>query len=348
MNKEVMAEESGRNFKRVFFLGAGFSRAMDNSYPLMNDLSKNVHDSIAANKDGLGEHYRDSIAPEIKDSIETLLTYLSSDYPFKSDTRQSMNLALYKEIVKIIQNYFTDKGKVSHLAENDFNIKFSEQILDKRIDIISLNYDLVIECILSHIFEVRKYGTSPYHSYRYPVSVICNRGGAPTLGAFPYDKNDRRFRPTFLKLHGSVNWFWSGVGVSDTIYCKTPEYNTYDDIDAGLIPYIVPPVLEKNAFYNHIVLKFLWQEAHKLVEQADEIYIIGFSFPQTDLPVRFLFQSALDMNVKIPKIYIVNTGSQEDLSLNYNLVFSKYKNVDYRLCGENAFSKFVQFLTDQK
>ena len=59
--------------KKVFFLGAGFSKAIDNNYPLMPELTDNIEQKIA--KSSVAEHYGE-ISPLIKKDIEALLTYL--------------------------------------------------------------------------------------------------------------------------------------------------------------------------------------------------------------------------------------------------------------------------------
>ena len=108
----------------------------------------------------------------------------------------------------------------------------------------------------------------------------------------------------------------------------------------GLKPYIIPPVLDKNAFYNHIAIRSLWQQAEQLLKHADEIYIIGFSFPQTDLSVKYLFQSALRNSNS--EIYVVNIESIEKLEQNYHFVFEN-KNIDYSYTGKsNVLEKFIR------
>ena len=92
--------------------------------------------------------------------------------------------------------------------------------------------------------------------------------------------------------------------------------------------------MDKNAFYNHIAIHALWQQAEKLLKEADEVYIIGFSFPQTDLSVKYLFQSALRKSNA--KIYVVNPEKEETLRVNYNKVFGDdNQNVCYDYSGRS-------------
>jgi hypothetical protein len=94
--------------------------------------------------------------------------------------------------------------------------------------------------------------------------------------------------------------------------------------------------MDKNAFYNHVMIKSLWKKAKELLQNADEIYIIGFSFPQTDISIRFLFQSAL--KEKQPNIYVVNKESSTKLKQNYSQIFTG-RDVNYDLCGNNNVIK---------
>jgi hypothetical protein len=112
-----------------------------------------------------------------------------------------------------------------------------------------------------------------------------------------------------------------------------------ENIDAGLTPYIVPPVMDKNSFYNHIMIKSLWKKAKELLHDADEIYIIGFSFPQTDISIRFLFQSALEG--KWPKIFVVNKVNEKaknDLMRDYSQIFIGH-NINYYFCKDDDVIK---------
>ena len=61
--------------KRVFFLGAGFSKAIDEDYPLMEGLTQNI--GIMLEKESVAKHYEE-IAPLTKGNVESLLTYLST------------------------------------------------------------------------------------------------------------------------------------------------------------------------------------------------------------------------------------------------------------------------------
>jgi hypothetical protein len=49
------------------------------------------------------------------------------------------------------------------------------------------------------------------------------------------------------------------------------------------VPFIVPPAAAKSPFYANPVTRELWQQAGAAVHHADEIALVGYSVPMTDL-----------------------------------------------------------------
>ena len=324
--------------KKVFFIGAGFSKAIDEHYPLMWQLTENIETEIGNTKSSLAEHYRE-IAPNIKQNIESLLTYLSTDFPWKSDTTKYANLALYEEVIKLISKKFSSLAKQSiqdFRRSNNIGEKLAQYVsthLDE-CNFITLNYDLLLEeTLLSKLKDINsQLGFADF--YKYPMAWIGSRNHSGTFGFTNYERENKPNVPVILKLHGSANWFWAGVNPSDIIYYRNWNKNEKGNIDMGLKPYIIPPVMDKDAFYNHIAIHALWQRAEKVLKEADEIYIIGFSFPQTDLSVKYLFQSALRHSNA--KIYVVNPETEKTLRVNYDKVFGKdNENICYEYSGKN-------------
>lgn len=325
--------------KRVFFLGAGFSKAIDNGYPLMKELTKEIETKITESP--VAGHYNE-IPEIIKKNVESLLTYLSTDFPWKSDTMKYEDRALYEEIIKLISQYFSNLAKksIEQTPISSFSTKLSEYVCNHFDDcnFITLNYDLLLEVTLKNSLETKKCSVGFSDFYKYPMAWIGNRN---YNGAFGFGDSERANKPNIpaiLKLHGSANWFWAGINPSDVIYYRSWNRNEKDNIDMGLKPYIIPPVMDKNAFYNHVAIHALWQQAEKLLKEADEICIIGFSFPQTDLSVKYLFQSALkDSNAKI---YVVNADPWNNLKANYTSVFYEDK-IENTYTGKDNFDGSV-------
>ena len=326
--------------QKVFFLGAGFSKAVNSNYPLMDELTKQVFERLE--KESVRKHL-DEIPEQVKQNIESLLTYLSTDFPWKTDTTKYANLALYAAIIQILSDIFSNYAQQEqkrHYSNTVFG-QFSNAVLryPNIYHFITLNYDVLLEQLLSE----RCYRPMPHfqHAYQdfysYPISWVGDRESTHTSSrvAFSHVASSK-----ILKLHGSANWFWAGESPSDILYYQDWMFQDPSRMTRGLKPYIIPPVQDKNAFYNHIAIRSLWQQAAQLLEKADEIYIIGFSFPQTDLAVKYLFQSAL--RNRDPKVYVVNTASLLDLEPLYEQVF-KLSNLNYDYTEKpDAVERFIK------
>jgi len=154
-----------------------------------------------------------------------------------------------------------------------------------------------------------------------------------------------------LKLHGSINWYYSGLNSNPTemIY----YYNYFSgELDKDIVqdkkPYIVPPIFDKNALYVHNTLRSLWRASADYLKEADNIYIIGFSLPQTDFTLKALLQSNIKDDAKI---YIINKPKdekdQEYLKEKYKESFSNQAtmgliNFEYCNCNNDVLNDFIE------
>ena len=98
---------------KVFFLGAGFSKAVRSHYPLMGELTQQVFERLK--KESVRKHL-DEIPPLVKQDIESLLTYLSTDSPWKTDATKYENKALYSAIVKILSDIFLTRPLICSIS----------------------------------------------------------------------------------------------------------------------------------------------------------------------------------------------------------------------------------------
>lgn len=324
--------------QKLFFLGAGFSKAVNNNYPLMDALTTKVLGRIQ--KGSVREHLEE-IPSKVKQDIESLLTYLGTDFPWKTDTTRYANKALYSAILHEISALFleleTSEEYIHDFKPSEVIVSFAKHVLQtpKEYNFLTLNYDIFLE----HLFGLSSQWKVDYNDlYKYPMSNLRIRiadSSSITIRS-PYPQ-----APAILKMHGSVNWFWAKTNPSDDIYFSDgTENKDFDNLVMGLEPYIIPPALDKNAFYNHIAIRSLWQQAERLLKNADEIYIIGFSFPQTDLSVRYLFQSAL--RTSKPNIYVINRAKEDELRPVYQDVLQG-QCVDYKYTGsDDVVERFIR------
>lgn len=77
------------------------------------------------------------------------------------------------------------------------------------------------------------------------------------------------------------------------------------------IPLIIPPVKNKTYEYFGDLFKTLWAKAEQSLTQANEIVLIGYSFPETDVQSDRLFRKAFSSRNNMPKIIIVNPEAEK-------------------------------------
>ena len=116
-----------------------------------------------------------------------------------------------------------------------------------------------------------------------------------------------------LKMHGSIGWYYSGIDSppSDTVYDRgvaggkwapdglfSPE-ETYGSMYDDRYPMIVPPAAVKSPYYSNTVLRAIWRCAARKLSGADELVIMGFSLPATDMLVGSLLATNVRKSCRI-------------------------------------------------
>ena len=321
------------NSNDVFFFGSGFSKSLIEDYPTLRGLSNFIDKSLKKEENSISKHYIDDVPEIFHNDIENLLTYLSTNLPYKSPVQKSLDEALYTDITSKLANKFKNLIKNKKIDMCDENKKiFADYICTNNCTCITLNYDLLLEEILyKNFFKENEYSTNNYSVfYKFPIIELKSRCGNTS---YNWVSDEEGIMPEIIKLHGSRNWLYAGLSDIDPIYLE--EGNEEEYLKADLVPFIIPPVLDKQNQYNNAILKLLWNKAFKVIEEATNIYIYGFSFPTTDYSIKFLFQSALEQNKNDYKIHVINTSEAKDeLKKHYEKIFGKNK-CDFSCCVEN-------------
>ncbi|MBF0593956.1 MAG: hypothetical protein HQL22_03210 [Candidatus Omnitrophica bacterium] len=141
-----------------------------------------------------------------------------------------------------------------------------------------------------------------------------------------------------VKLHGSIDWEASWD--EDELLGVRQIDERYSSRTSEIL--LIPPVLDKSIYYRAPFIKAQWAEAFDLLSSAEEIFIIGYSFPSTDISTRLLFQSSIGFNKNV-KMVIVNSDTEENLKDSLS-GFLKGANIEihYNYCGRNdVLFKFV-------
>lgn len=209
-----------------------------------------------------------------------------------------------------------------------FNSHFSTGISS----IVSFNYDLVLE---KYLFEKKRW--YPKDGYGFEISNL------PKINPdFQNVKSDFEI----LKLHGSLNW------EVDKIFHPIVELEWCDDNTHYFFPgYLLEekkrgfiyqggvssggwllPSWIKQFEYDELIQ--VWRKASIALNDADQIYFIGYSLPRADTSVYAMF-TGIDFSQK--KVVVIDPNTDELMEnysriiCNSNIEFVKLKLEDYLL-----------------
>src|SRR4030042_1842756 len=195
------------------------------------------------------------------------------------------------------------KAEINGPVQYDSFVDIINTLLSQKVEcsIITFNYDLGLDYSLYKRKIIPNYGLE---DVRIGVKAI------------PY-----------LKLHGSINWgrcnnnscrkvvayrnfgvteYQNDLGysilpmISKLRKMKCPFCNNELDKD----PFIVPPTWNKTAFHEQIDI--IWKKAAIELKDSEQIIIIGYSFPPTDMFFRYLFALGVDLKTILKGFYVYN------------------------------------------
>jgi len=300
----------------VFILGAGFSRAILTEMPLTKDLSAEVL-----------ECYRqaDTIPPEIRTMIEEdfekALTFLAQDKPWLREPENLRHKALYLDLTHVIRGTLHHKCRDPLVWGTNRPPLWLEALITywhtHHSTVVTLNYDTLIERVAGATYWNKRTAPIPTGDL-YPVPLTPAQQRAVPLIA-------KKALETFklFKLHGSINWFYSGRsdffgeelyyvpcmggpdGVFDAAEGHDPENPHWAQI-GDKTALIIPPVLDKSVFFQHESIRSMWFQAGEAIKSATRIVCMGYSLPSSDLTMaHFLKTSAPPRSVPFEIVDVV-------------------------------------------
>ena len=208
---------------------------------------------------------------------------------------------------------------------------------DDSIDsVITFNYDLVLEREMSAL------GVRPnYH---------CGTSAYLYKDAFAGSTR----AVSLLKLHGSVNWatctkcknLWF-LGPEATQVAALGDYACPNCRQFSLSMLIVPPTWNKGIEEGFI--RSVWSKALEELMAAGRLFIVGYSFPETDQFFKYMLGLALAQNDGLWAIHIVNPSS--DAWEAFKTLFNPYfrdRVVTFESGATQQFIPLVQSWTKQE
>ena len=298
----------------VFILGAGFSRAIGMQMPTMVELGAEVRERLAQ-----VTGFSSAIPDSLGDNIELWMTYLSQPQPWLREPEVDLHRSLGGRIRRSIAAVIKERTVLASASiAPEWLCRLILAWHRRQAVVITLNYDTLVEKACRGLRVSEK--TSVLHPADiYPpyFANLASRSGVGLWGGEVF--------PTFrlLKLHGSVNWHYSGREDfhGETIFFSdVPEFGPPDDeaahnaksqrlrdMAADKETLIIPPVAEKTTYFNNETVRGLWKDAAAALQGAPALYVIGYSLPISDLGMRFFIAGNTPNADSI--VHVVNTDT---------------------------------------
>ncbi|KTR44158.1 hypothetical protein NS303_22060, partial [Pantoea ananatis] len=279
--------------KRVcLFLGAGFSKAWDESYPLSDDVFSITEEEAKDNVknygffslfDNLNLKWADENA-SLRDKASVFKTFkynidIYKRYPSLLPSHlDKQTMELFEHQIKLyIKNKFAllvDGSELNvatkgALKRNKASIVDFFKYLSKSssLDVITTNYDIVIDKVLRRSIPERSILRGfPVHMNQ---ELQCPRRGGVGL----------------YKLNGGFEVIPSGDGFKI-------DYDSL--IDKKIAPNIILPSNDQD--YSDKYFKNAFIKSSGQLRNADLLIFIGYSFPEEDYVIQFLLKTFLDMD----------------------------------------------------
>lgn len=315
----------------VFILGAGFSKAIASQMPTMVELGQEVRERLSDEF-----NLASAIPASLGDNIELWMTYLAQPQPWLREPDIDLHRSLGARIRQSIADIVEERTlSASESTAPEWLHRLVSTWHRRQAVIITLNYDTLIER------AVRDFQMSEKISWLYPADIyppyfadILSRTGKGIWG----NNDPQTFQ--LLKLHGSVNWHYSGreVFYGETIFFSdVPEFGPAADeaarnaktamlreLAADKETLLIPPVSEKTTYFNNETVRGLWKDAAAALRDAAACHFIGYSLPISDLGMHFFLAGNcpdvdvpvhvvdIDMNVIERYQYVLN---RQDIGL---------------------------------
>lgn len=301
----------------VVILGAGFSKAVHDAFPVLSELAERVLPLI-----------KDHAAPSTRPMVEELCrvvaaSTLSEDSPVVDFEGWLSRLALPQPHLTEAET-FERRALFARTAtairqvllaaeERDFDPgskppRWSLELLRlldvRQTTVITMNYDTIIERLAQCVIQPWRHprmlpAEGDVYEHFDPADLFA--GLPPTipppdmaaLNPSAYGAAlSRRVPPTLrlLKLHGSLDWFASPDDTTGTTLIRWSDRRRLPSEDPsglsshppGRAPFIVPPDANKSAHLGNPLVREMWSVARAKLAQATSVTLVGYSLPVTD------------------------------------------------------------------
>ena len=316
--------------EELFILGAGFSKSISENMPLMSELTESLKHRMERNshpRDVVVETPQGEFKPlklpseisaisRVENNVETWLNCLLEPAPFVRAPSRWAQKALALEMIEALREDIR-RGESSTLASDppDWLNPMVDYWIRHGSSVVTFNYDTLVERAITERFKRQSLPCTSAHLFPF-LTDTGPEGGIPEhpCPRCVIPKDPPYYLTNLYKLHGSVNWYYSGSDdyAGETLYqvpvmgwtssvhvhlSATRAYN-YEAV-AGKVPLIIPPVMNKSPRYQHESVAEMWNHAGLALRKAKRIFAIGYSLPAADTA----FQQLLHLQGEVQELH---------------------------------------------
>jgi hypothetical protein len=322
----------------VFVLGAGFSRAVNVLMPLTDALG-----DLCGPLVGAGLHT--SATKYAGGYFESYLSVLAADQPYLSAMENLQNRALFEGYSSAIADVLGSRQE--EILENpppEWLVEFLLSAHHLKAGVVTFNYDTLLECLVNSPLGPLDDPKGDWGSFD-PFFWDELTGGVPAWPPGPARFGaTRRDTLRLLKLHGSLNWYWSAGDTSGATVAKrdlpgswmSPRPYTEDDRQRelpGRVPFLVPPTATKSPYYSSPQLRESWQQARARLAAARYVFLLGYSLPATDTTTGTMFRAALAESESTIVVADLNAGPVVDRLVQLGIAETRIRTMRARESG---------------
>ena len=244
--------------------------------------------------------------------MEALFGFLAAGQPFLREPENLENRALFLRLSEwLAEHLWQCQERALGSPMPGWLGDLVRYMHEQQSTVITLNYDTLIESTVLTLDLLPKHRKALGALYAVRIAVAEARYAGVIRGEVAETLR-------LVKLHGSLNWFYSGAEgfYGETIFdarghvtWDREKPKAYDDLKAkvpGLAPLVIPPTPAKSAYLENETVKELWRVARAALESADEVWLVGYSLPTGDQQMAALLASTCAGKTIVP----VNTDER--------------------------------------
>ena len=332
----------GAIVKTVFVLGAGASHAA--GAPLMAGFLKTAKELHAANRFGAS-------APQIQSVLDAAYKDLKPVLAKAQFTNLTNIEELFSAIdIGDLIGSFGNRPPASIAELRRAIVVFITRTIEETITVPHTatsitppgDYDMLTKLVRAKIEKTAGLGRNDISFITFNYDTCLEYGLVRRTLGIDYGLNepfidpaeDRyQLRMPVLKLHGSINWArcpncakivpteidpWRNITTIDLVDTPVLRLNLGSRI-AGKHhscgtplepePVSVPPTWNKSASTRD--LEMVWQRAAREIGSAENIIVIGYSFPKTDMFFKYLFALGSHSDTHLESFTVINGPNSE-------------------------------------